>query len=89
MQTIDQAGTFTLRGRIVKRFGFGLIGDLIVGILGAFFGDWLFPQLGIHLGVGLVAQIISAAIGAIILLFILRLVSGSRGWGGGYGVRRW
>jgi uncharacterized membrane protein YeaQ/YmgE (transglycosylase-associated protein family) len=78
-----------LAGQLMRGGGFGLIGDLIVGILGAFFGDWLFPQLGLHLGVGLVAQIISAAIGAIILLFILRLVSGNRGWGGGYGVRRW
>jgi uncharacterized membrane protein YeaQ/YmgE (transglycosylase-associated protein family) len=77
-----------LAGQIM-RGGFGLIGDLIVGIIGAFVGDWLFPRLGFHLGVGMVAQIISAALGAIILLFIIRLVAGNRGWGGGYGVRRW
>jgi uncharacterized membrane protein YeaQ/YmgE (transglycosylase-associated protein family) len=81
------AGWFA--GQLMHGGGFGVIGDLIVGILGAFLGDWLFPQLGIHLGVGLIAQIISAAIGAIILLFILRFVSSNRGWGGGYGVRRW
>jgi len=45
--------------------------------------------LNIHLGVGMVAQIISAAIGAIVLLLILRLVAGNRGWGGGWGARRW
>jgi len=78
-----------LAGQVMRGGGFGLIGDLIVGVIGAFFGDWLFPRLGIHLGVGTVAQIISAALGAIILLFIIRLVSGYRGWGGGYGVRRW
>jgi uncharacterized membrane protein YeaQ/YmgE (transglycosylase-associated protein family) len=78
-----------LAGQIMRGGGFGLVGDLIIGVIGAFFGNWLFPQLGIHLGVGLVAQIISAAIGAIILLLIIRLVAGNRGWGGGYGIRRW
>jgi uncharacterized membrane protein YeaQ/YmgE (transglycosylase-associated protein family) len=78
-----------LAGQIMRGGGFGLIGDLIVGIIGAFVGDWLFPRLGFHLGVGMLAQIISAALGAIILLFMIRLVAGNRGWGGGYGVRRW
>jgi uncharacterized membrane protein YeaQ/YmgE (transglycosylase-associated protein family) len=78
-----------LAGQVMRGGGFGLIGDLIVGVIGAFFGDWLFPRLGIHLGAGAIAQIISAALGAIILLFIIRLVAGNRGWGGGYGVRRW
>jgi uncharacterized membrane protein YeaQ/YmgE (transglycosylase-associated protein family) len=78
-----------LAGQVVRGGGFGLIGDLVVGIIGAFIGDWLLPQLGIHLGVGMVAQIIDAAIGAIILLIIIRLVAGNRGWGGGYGMRRW
>jgi uncharacterized membrane protein YeaQ/YmgE (transglycosylase-associated protein family) len=74
-----------LAGQLMHGGGFGLI----VGVIGAFFGGWLFPQLGIHLGVGVVAQIISAALGAIILLVIIRIVAGNRGWGGGYGVRRW
>jgi uncharacterized membrane protein YeaQ/YmgE (transglycosylase-associated protein family) len=78
-----------LAGQIMRGGGFGLIGDLIVGIIGAFVGDWLFPRLGFHLGVGVIAQIISAALGAIILLFIIRLIAGNRGWGGGYGIRRW
>jgi uncharacterized membrane protein YeaQ/YmgE (transglycosylase-associated protein family) len=71
----------------------GLIGDLVIGIAGAFIGGLLFPRLGIHLGAGLVATIISAAIGAIILLLIIRLVSGGGGgwrsrWGGPF-TRRW
>ena len=78
-----------LAGQIMRGGGFGLIGDLIVGIIGAFVGDWLFPRLGFHLGVGMIAQIISAALGAIILLIFIRLLAGNRGWGGGYGVRRW
>ena len=34
-----------------------MIGDLLVGLVGAFIGDWLLPQLGIHLGVGIVALV--------------------------------
>ena len=61
-------------GQIVRGHGFGLVGDIIVGIIGAFIGGWLLPRLGIHIGGGpLISQIISAFIGAIILLFILRL----------------
>jgi len=54
--------------------GFGLIGDLVVGLIGACIGDWLLPQLGIHFGVGIVALIANAFIGAVVLLLILRLV---------------
>jgi uncharacterized membrane protein YeaQ/YmgE (transglycosylase-associated protein family) len=71
-----------LAGRLMEGGGFGLIGDLLVGLVGAFIGDWLLPQLGIHLGVGIVALIINAFIGAVVLLLILRLV------GGGFGRRR-
>ena len=76
-----------LAGQIVRGSGFGLIGDLVVGVLGAFFGSWLLPKLGIVLGTGIVSAIINATIGAVILLIILRLVRGgpaSGGWG-----RRW
>ena len=77
-----------LAGQIVRGGGFGLIGDLIVGIIGAFIGDWLLPRLNIHLGVGTIALIINATIGAIVLLITIRLVAGNRGWGGGWG-NRW
>ncbi len=69
-----------LAGRVLEGGGFGLIGDLLVGLLGAFIGDWLMPRLGIHLGVGVVARSVNAFIGAVVLLLILRLVGGS-GWG--------
>jgi uncharacterized membrane protein YeaQ/YmgE (transglycosylase-associated protein family) len=68
-----------LAGRVMEGGGFGLIGDLLVGLVGAFIGDWLLPRLGIHLGVGIVALILNAFIGAVVLLLILRLVGG--GWG--------
>jgi uncharacterized membrane protein YeaQ/YmgE (transglycosylase-associated protein family) len=71
-----------LAGRVMEGGGFGLIGDLLVGLLGAFIGNWLLPQLGIHLGVGIVAAILNAFIGAVVLLLVLRLLSG------GFGYRR-
>src|SRR5580658_5663665 len=64
---------------IVAGGGFGLVGDLIVGVLGAFIGDWMLPRLNIHLGVGTVGLVINATLGAIVLLVILRVVSGRRG----------
>jgi uncharacterized membrane protein YeaQ/YmgE (transglycosylase-associated protein family) len=75
-----------LAGQIVRGGGFGLIGDIVIGIIGAFIGDWLLPKLGIHLGVGIVAAIVDATIGAVVLLLIIRLVS--QGGRGGYGWRR-
>jgi uncharacterized membrane protein YeaQ/YmgE (transglycosylase-associated protein family) len=67
-----------LAGRVMEGGGFGLIGDLLVGLVGAFIGNWLLPKLGIHLGVGIVAAILNAFIGAVVLLLILRLLNG--GW---------
>lgn len=63
-----------LAGKIVRGTGFGLIGDIIVGIAGALVASFLFPKLGIRLGSGLVAEIVQSAIGAIILLLVVRLV---------------
>ncbi|MFZ2007565.1 MAG: GlsB/YeaQ/YmgE family stress response membrane protein [Stellaceae bacterium] len=74
-----------LAGKIVDGGGFGLIGDLAVGIIGAFIGDWLLPRLGIHLGTGILSAILNATIGAIVLLVIIRVIAGNRGWGGGWG----
>ena len=69
-----------LAGKIVRGTGFGLIGDLLVGIAGALVASLLFPKLGIHLGSGLVSEIIYSAIGAVILLLIVRLVRGGGRW---------
>jgi uncharacterized membrane protein YeaQ/YmgE (transglycosylase-associated protein family) len=63
-----------LAGKIVRGTGFGIIGDILVGIAGALVASYLFPKLGIHLGTGLVSEIIYSAIGAIVLLLIVRLV---------------
>ena len=68
-----------LAGQIVQGTGFGLIGDLIIDVLGAFIGSWLLPQLGIHLGTGFIGAIVNATIGAVLLL---RRAPRSRRWMG-------
>ena len=65
-----------LAGKVVRGTGFGLIGDLLVGIAGAFVAAWLFPRLGISIGTGIVSDIIFSALGAIILLLVVRLIRG-------------
>ena len=68
-----------LAGKVVRGAGFGIIGDIVIGIIGAFIASWLFPRLGIHIGGGLISEIIYSAIGAILLLLVVRLVrSGGR-----------
>jgi uncharacterized membrane protein YeaQ/YmgE (transglycosylase-associated protein family) len=68
-----------LAGKVVRGTGFGLIGDLVVGIAGAFVAAWLFPRLGISLGTGIISEIIFSALGAIILLLVVRLIRGALG----------
>ena len=63
-----------LAGLVVRGFGFGLIGNIVVGIIGAFIAGWLLPRLGIHIGRGLIGSTIHATIGAVLLLFVLGLV---------------
>src|SRR5208337_2136791 len=75
-------------GQMLQGVGFGIISDLLIGIVGAFIGSWLLPQFGIHLGLGIVAAIINATIGALVLLLIIRLVRGGGGWRRSWG-RRW
>jgi len=62
-----------LAGTLVKGYGFGLLGNIVIGIIGAYIGAWLLPQLGFGLA-GLVGAIVSATIGAIILLLLIGLV---------------
>jgi uncharacterized membrane protein YeaQ/YmgE (transglycosylase-associated protein family) len=62
-----------LAGVIMKGGGFGVIGNIIVGILGAMLGGWLLPKLGVTIG-GEFGGFITAVIGAVILLFIVGLI---------------
>jgi len=63
-----------LAGVIMKGGGFGVVGDIVVGVLGALIGGWLFSKLGASAGGGLLGSIIVATIGAIVLIFLLRLI---------------
>ena len=63
-----------IAGLIVQGTGFGIIGDIIVGIVGAVVAGWLLPRLGIVIGTGFVHEIINAIIGAVILLVVVGLI---------------
>jgi uncharacterized membrane protein YeaQ/YmgE (transglycosylase-associated protein family) len=63
-----------LAGQVVKGGGFGLVGDIVVGIVGALIAGWLLPRLGLFIGGGIIGDIINAFIGAVILLLIIRLI---------------
>jgi uncharacterized membrane protein YeaQ/YmgE (transglycosylase-associated protein family) len=63
-----------LAGQIVRGAGFGLIGNIVVGIIGSLLASWLLPQLGVNLGAGWIRDIINATIGAVIILVVLALI---------------
>ena len=63
-----------LAGLIVKGGGFGLLGNIVIGIIGAVVAGWLLPQLGLSIGTGFVRAIINAAIGGVIVLVIIALI---------------
>jgi uncharacterized membrane protein YeaQ/YmgE (transglycosylase-associated protein family) len=63
-----------LAGQLVKGGGFGIVGDIIVGVIGSVLGGYLFSLLGVSAGTGLLGSLAVATIGAIVLLFGIRLV---------------
>jgi len=64
-----------LASLIMGGTGYGIIGDIIIGIVGAFVGGWLFRQFGVHAPFhGIASTIFVAFIGAVVLLFLLRLL---------------
>ncbi len=62
-----------LSGQIMKGKGFGLLGNLVVGIIGAFIGSFVFSLLGVSFG-GLIGSIITATAGALLLLYAARVI---------------
>jgi uncharacterized membrane protein YeaQ/YmgE (transglycosylase-associated protein family) len=62
-----------LAGKIVRGASTGLIGDMAIGIVGAFIASWLLPRLGISLGSGFIRAVINATLGAALFLTIIRL----------------
>jgi uncharacterized membrane protein YeaQ/YmgE (transglycosylase-associated protein family) len=63
-----------LAGQLIRGGGFGLVGDIVVGIIGSVIAGYLLPLIGIHLGAGFIRSVINAFIGACLLLTIARLV---------------
>jgi uncharacterized membrane protein YeaQ/YmgE (transglycosylase-associated protein family) len=60
-----------LAGKILQGGGFGIIGNIVIGICGSVLAGWLLPQVGFHIGSGLVSDLINALIGALIIVAIL------------------
>ena len=65
-----------LASLVVKGGGLGLIGDIIVGLVGAVIAGYLLPRVGVYIGAGFVPEVINAVIGAIVLLVVARLGKG-------------
>ncbi len=63
-----------LAGQLWKGHGFGLLGNIVVGIVGAFLGNFLLGKLGVSLGGGTLGTILTATLGALVLLLIIGLV---------------
>ncbi|MCX5933200.1 MAG: GlsB/YeaQ/YmgE family stress response membrane protein [Pseudanabaena sp. LacPavin_0818_WC45_MAG_42_6] len=63
-----------LAGQLMRGGGFGLVGDIVVGVIGALLGGFLFSTFGVSTGGGLLGSLIVATIGAVVLLFGLRLI---------------
>ena len=62
-----------LAGQLMKGGGYGLIGDLVIGVIGAFLGGWLLGAIGISAG-GFIGSLVTATIGAVLLLFLIRMI---------------
>jgi uncharacterized membrane protein YeaQ/YmgE (transglycosylase-associated protein family) len=67
-----------LAGRVVSGHGYGLLGDLIVGVVGALVGNWVFVGVFGIVVWGLIGRLLTAFVGAVILLWIIRLVAPAR-----------
>lgn len=63
-----------LAGQIVSGYGYGLLGNIVVGIVGAFVASLLLPRLGLGPDAGIVGSIIAATMGAVILLLVIKIV---------------
>jgi uncharacterized membrane protein YeaQ/YmgE (transglycosylase-associated protein family) len=67
-----------LAGLVMKGSGYGVVGDLIIGLIGALVGGFLFSAVGVWASGGLVGSILVAFIGACILIFVVRFLSRGR-----------
>lgn len=63
-----------LAGQVMKGGGYGVLADIVLGILGGLLGGWIFGRMGVAAGGGMIGSIIVAFIGAVILVGITRLI---------------
>jgi uncharacterized membrane protein YeaQ/YmgE (transglycosylase-associated protein family) len=63
-----------LAGKVMKGGGYGVLMDIILGMLGAIVGGWLFGLLGISAGGGLIGGILVAFVGAVFLIWLTRVL---------------
>jgi len=66
-----------LAGQVMKGGGYGVVVDIILGLLGGLVGGWLFGRLGIWPGGGMIGSVLVAFVGAVILVWITRLIKKS------------
>jgi len=64
-----------LAGLLTKGRSFGLIGNIVVGVIGAVLGGYLFRFVGVSAGGGLLGSLITALVGAVVLLFVVGLIT--------------
>ena len=67
-----------LASLLFRGSSYGLLGNIIIGILGSFVGYWLLGKLGVSLGAGLVGAILTSAVGAIVILVLLQIITGKK-----------
>ena len=63
-----------LADALIKGIRVGLVGAILIGILGAFIGGWLFGMLDISIGSGFISDVITAFVGAVLLLLLLKVL---------------
>ncbi len=63
-----------LAGLVMKGGGYGILGNIVIGVIGALIGGWVFGLLGLGAGGGMIGSILVAFVGAVILIFLARLI---------------
>ncbi len=63
-----------LAGQFMKGGGYGVVGDLVLGILGSVLGSWIFGALGLMSGGGIIGSLVVSTVGAVALLWLVRLI---------------
>lgn len=63
-----------LAGFVMKGGGYGLIGDIVLGLVGSLLGSWIFRALGVSAGAGLFAAVVVAFIGAVLVIGVQRMI---------------